>query len=86
MDSRVIAKLVLHLGHMTSGEGSVKGLTPTQWTALRYFARANRFSRTTASKPWSVQRIYPPAFAATSPTPCSPYSASQQPVRLRVLI
>ena len=46
MDSRVIAELVLHLGHMASGEGLVKGLTPTQWTALRYLARANRFSRT----------------------------------------
>ena len=46
MDSRVIAELVLHLGHMASGEGLVKGLTPAQWTALRYFARANRFSRT----------------------------------------
>jgi len=46
MDSRVIADLVLHLGRMASGEGLVKGLTPAQWTALRYFARANRFSRT----------------------------------------
>ena len=46
MDSRVIAELVLHLGRMASGEGLVKGLTPTQWTALRYLARANRFSRT----------------------------------------
>ncbi len=46
MDSRVIAELVLHLGRMASGEGLVQGLTPTQWTALRYFARANRFSRT----------------------------------------
>ena len=46
MDSRVIAELVLHLGRMASGEGLVKGLTPAQWTALRYFARANRFSRT----------------------------------------
>ena len=46
MDGRVIAELVLHLGRMASGEGLVKGLTPVQWTALRYFARANRFSRT----------------------------------------
>ena len=46
IDSRVIAELVLHLGRMASGEGLVKGLTPVQWTALRYFARANRFSRT----------------------------------------
>ena len=46
MDSRVIAELVLHLGCIASGEGLVKGLTPAQWTVLRYFARANRFSRT----------------------------------------
>ena len=46
MDSRVIAELVLRLGCIASGEGPVKGLTPAQWTVLRYFARANRFSRT----------------------------------------
>ena len=46
MDSRVIAELVLRLGCIASGEGLVKGLTPAQWTVLRYFARANRFSRT----------------------------------------
>lgn len=42
MDSRTIAELVLHLGRIASG----KGLTSTQWAVLRYFARANRFSRT----------------------------------------
>ena len=46
MDSRVIAELVLRLGCIASGEGLVEGLTPVQWTVLRYFARANRFSRT----------------------------------------
>ncbi len=42
MDSRSIAELVLHLGRIASGEG----LTAAQWAVLRYFARANRFSRT----------------------------------------
>jgi DNA-binding MarR family transcriptional regulator len=42
MDSRAIAELVLHLGRIASGEG----LTAAQWAVLRYFARANRFSRT----------------------------------------
>lgn len=42
MDSRIIAELVLHLGRIASGEG----LTAAQWAVLRYFARANRFSRT----------------------------------------
>ena len=41
-----ISELVLHLGRIASGEGLVEGLTPAQWTVLRYFARANRFSRT----------------------------------------
>ena len=46
MDSRVIAELLLHLGRIASGDGLVGGLTPAQWSGLRYFARANRFSRT----------------------------------------
>lgn len=46
MDSRMIAELILHLGRIASGDGLAGGLTPVQWTALRYFARANRFSRT----------------------------------------
>ena len=46
MDSRIIADLVLHLGRMASGDGLTEGLTAAQWAALRYFARANRFSRT----------------------------------------
>ena len=46
MNSRAIAELVLHLGRIASGEALVEGLTPAQWAGLRYFARANRFSRT----------------------------------------
>ncbi len=46
MDSRVIAELVFHLGRIASGEGLVEGLTAAQWAVLRYFAQANRFSRT----------------------------------------
>jgi len=46
MDSRAIAELVLQLGRIASGEALVEGLTPVQWAGLRYFARANRFSRT----------------------------------------
>ena len=36
--SRVIAELVLRLGRIASGEGLVEGLTPAQWTVLRYFS------------------------------------------------
>ena len=46
MDSRIIAELIVHLGRIASGDGLVEGLTPGQWSVLRYFARANRFSRT----------------------------------------
>jgi len=46
MDGRVIAEMILHLGRIASGDGLVEGLTSGQWTVLRYFARANRFSRT----------------------------------------
>lgn len=46
MNSRAIADLVFHLGRIATGEGLVEGLTAAQWAALRYFAQANRFSRT----------------------------------------
>ena len=46
MDGRVIAELILHLGCLASREALIEGLTPAQWVVLRYFARANRFSRT----------------------------------------
>jgi DNA-binding MarR family transcriptional regulator len=46
MNSRAIAELVFHLGRIASAEGLAEGLTAAQWAALRYFAQANRFSRT----------------------------------------
>jgi DNA-binding MarR family transcriptional regulator len=46
MNSRSMAELVFHLGRIASGEGLVEGLTAAQWAVLRYFAQANRFSRT----------------------------------------
>ncbi len=46
MNSHSIAELVFHLGRIASGEGLVEGLTAAQWAVLRYFAQANRFSRT----------------------------------------
>ena len=45
MSERAVAELIVHLGRMAHGDGVVCGLTPVQWTALRYFALANRFSR-----------------------------------------
>ncbi len=43
------AEMVSHLGRLAQGEGFRCGLTTAQWTALRYFARANRFSRTVSA-------------------------------------
>lgn len=44
-----LADLIVHLARLgqanSHGEGALP-LTAAQWTALRYFARANRFSRT----------------------------------------
>lgn len=44
-----VAGLVERLGHYSCGEAYRDGLKPTQWSALRYFSRANRFSRTTTA-------------------------------------
>ena len=41
-----LAELVLQIGRAAYANQSVSGLTQAQWVALRYFARANRFSRT----------------------------------------
>lgn len=41
-----IAEQIVHLARLVHGSTSDQCLTPAQWTALRYFARANRFSRT----------------------------------------
>ncbi len=41
-----IAEQIVHLARLVHGAASDQCLTPAQWTALRYFARANRFSRT----------------------------------------
>lgn len=46
MSERRVAELLAHLGRMTCSDDFVEDLTPAQWTVLRYFSRANRFSRT----------------------------------------
>ncbi len=45
----VVAELISQLGRIAHGEGFVGGLTPAQWSVLRYFSRANRFSRTVSA-------------------------------------
>jgi len=41
-----VAVLLERLARVVQNEAHVAGLKPTQWEALRYLARANRFSRT----------------------------------------
>ncbi len=40
------ANLLERIGHLIRTEEQIGGLYPAQWAALRYLARANRFSRT----------------------------------------
>ena len=47
--ARAAADLVLRLSRVALGEGFVEALTSAQWMALRYFSRANRFSRTVSA-------------------------------------
>ena len=48
-DRRILAELIALLGRLAYGGGRLAALTPAQWAVLRYFARANRFSRTISS-------------------------------------
>ncbi len=49
MDNRNIAQSIAQLARISVGDGHVCGLTPAQWNTLRFFARANRFSRTVSA-------------------------------------
>lgn len=46
MKARETAELLLHLGRLVHAEGYRGELSPAQWMALRFFARANSISRT----------------------------------------
>lgn len=45
----MVAELVEQLGHCACAGAFSAGLNPAQWAALRYFERANRFSRTVSA-------------------------------------
>ena len=45
MPARKTAELLLQVGRLVQAEGYNGALSPAQWMALRYFARANPFSR-----------------------------------------
>ena len=49
MDNRLLADLIVHLARIASADDGAEGLTSNQWLILRYFARANRFSRKPAA-------------------------------------
>src|SRR5437870_11470571 len=57
MSARETAELLLQVGRLVQAEGYDGELSPAQWMALRFFARANSFSRT------------PSPFAAFQATP-----------------
>src|SRR5207237_9328652 len=46
MSARETAELLLQVGRLVQTEGYDGELSPAQWMALRFFARANPFSRT----------------------------------------
>jgi DNA-binding MarR family transcriptional regulator len=46
MSARETAELLLLVGRLVQADGYDGKLSPAQWMALRFFARANRFSRT----------------------------------------
>lgn len=46
MQTQLIAELLLHLPRLARSNETVDGLTSAQWTALRFFGRANRMTRT----------------------------------------
>ena len=45
-DTEDIAELLVYLGRAARGADAGSDLTAAQWTAMRFFARANHFSRT----------------------------------------
>jgi len=47
--ARTVAGLLERLGNNVYGDAYGDGLKPAQWSALRYFAAANRFSRTSSA-------------------------------------
>lgn len=49
VSERAVAELIEQLGRCAYGDAFTDGLNPAQWTALRYFGRANRFSRTVSA-------------------------------------
>ena len=45
-DAEYAAEIIMHLSRLAYADGQVCSLTSAQWTALGFFRRANKFSRT----------------------------------------
>jgi hypothetical protein len=50
MPARETAETLLLVGRLVQSEGYDGELSPAQWMGLRYFARANPFSRTPSAE------------------------------------
>ena len=48
-DNKYAAELFAHIGRLTNGHKYPGGLTAAQWMTVRYFATANRMSRTVSA-------------------------------------
>src|SRR5262249_50332169 len=60
MSARETAELLLQVGRLVQAEGYDGELSPAQWMALRFFARANPFSRTPSAFPAFLPPTPPP--------------------------
>lgn len=49
VSERAVADLIEQVSRVAHGDAFSRGLNPAQWMALRYFGRANRFSRTVSA-------------------------------------
>ena len=58
-----VAALIERIGRLVSRESHAEGLQPVQWEALRYLAKANRFSRTAAAATAYLMPDDPPTIA-----------------------
>ncbi|NYZ14023.1 winged helix-turn-helix transcriptional regulator [Azospirillum sp. RWY-5-1] len=47
--AQAIAEVMMHIGHIADSLGYTQGMKPSQWTALRFFARANPSQRTVSA-------------------------------------
>jgi len=57
MSARETAELLLQVGRLVQAQGYGGELSPAQWMALRFFARANPFSRTRGTATQAIKAL-----------------------------